>query len=140
MPTVEIHTGDWNTLGQAASEIRRIVFIEEQQVPPEEEWDERDDESLHFIATLGNESVGTARLLPDGHIGRVAVLASTRGLGIGEKLMTAAIQAARRAGHKKAELSAQMHALPFYEQLGFEAYGDIFMDAGIPHREMSLTL
>ncbi|WP_284041408.1 GNAT family N-acetyltransferase [Vreelandella olivaria] len=120
--------------------IRRIVFIEEQRVPQEEEWDGHDSESIHLIATLGSEPVGTARLLPDGHIGRVAVLANARGTGIGYQLMEAAIHTARQAGHAKAELSAQVHALPFYERLGFEAHGKVFMDAGIPHREMTLTL
>ena len=84
--------------------------------------------------------MGTARLLPDGHIGRVAVLDSARGAGIGYQLMEAAIQAAREAGHTHVALSAQLHALAFYQRLGFVAHGGTFMDAGIPHREMLLTL
>nr|WP_290443924.1 GNAT family N-acetyltransferase [Halomonas sp. Ps84H-12] len=127
-------------MGEPASLIRRIVFIDEQQVPQEEEWDGRDTECLHFLATLNGEPVGTARLLPDGHIGRVAVLSSARGTGIGYQLMEAAIKAAREAGHSHAALSAQLHALAFYERLGFVAHGDVFMDAGIPHREMTLFL
>nr|WP_301272807.1 MULTISPECIES: GNAT family N-acetyltransferase [unclassified Halomonas] len=127
-------------MGEPASLIRRIVFIDEQQVPQEEEWDGRDTECLHFLATLNGEPVGTARLLPDGHIGRVAVLSSARGTGIGYQLMEAAIKAAREAGHPHAALSAQLHALAFYERLGFVAHGDVFMDAGIPHREMTLFL
>ncbi|AVI62767.1 GNAT family N-acetyltransferase [Halomonas sp. GFAJ-1] len=140
MSPVDIVSGDWPTLGEAASAIRCTVFIEEQRVPQEEEWDGRDAECRHFLATLNGQPVGTARLLPDGHIGRVAVLPSARGTGIGYQLMEAAIQAAREAGHAKAELSAQLHALAFYERLGFVAYGEIFMDAGIPHRDMALTL
>lgn len=93
-----------------------------------------------LLATLNGEPVGTARLLPDGHIGRVAVLSSARGTGIGYQLMEAAIKAAREAGHSHAALSAQLHALAFYERLGFVAHGDVFMDAGIPHREMTLFL
>nr|WP_301281950.1 GNAT family N-acetyltransferase [Halomonas sp. 707B3] len=127
-------------MGEPASLIRRIVFIDEQQVPQEEEWDGRDTECMHFLATLNGEPVGTARLLPDGHIGRVAVLSSARGTGIGYQLMEAAIKAAREAGHPHAALSAQLHALAFYERLGFVAHGDVFMDAGIPHREMELAL
>jgi predicted GNAT family N-acyltransferase len=135
-----VTSGHWEILEEHASRIRRVVFIDEQQVPQEEEWDGLDSQCLHFLAMLKGEPVGTARLLPDGHIGRVAVLEHARGLGIGYQLMEAAIQAARDAGHARAVLSAQLHALAFYEQLGFVAHGDVFMDAGIPHREMTLFL
>ncbi|MCH4562666.1 GNAT family N-acetyltransferase [Halomonas sp. EGI 63088] len=137
---LEIHEGDWATLGTAAGEIRRVVFIEEQQVPLEEEWDGRDPDCRHFLALAGGHPVGTARLLPDAHIGRVAVLAEARGLGIGAALMRAAIEAARRHGHPAVELAAQTHALAFYEHLGFQAVGDEFLEAGILHRNMRLPL
>ena len=135
-----VEQGDWRQLGEQASEIRRQVFIEEQAVPQEEEWDGRDDECLHFLARLDGQPGGTARLLPDGHIGRVAVLAAGRGRGIGLALMQAAIEAARERGHAHAELAAQTHALAFYRRLGFEAYGPEFLDAGIAHRNMRLDL
>lgn len=135
-----VQRGNWETLGEAASLIRRVVFIDEQRVPQEEEWDGSDADCLHFLAMLNGKPVGTARLLPDGHIGRVAVLSSARGTGIGYQLMEATIEAARAAGHTHAALSAQLHALAFYERLGFVAHGDVFMDAGIPHREMVLAL
>lgn len=138
--SVEIREGDWQTLGEAAGEIRRVVFIEEQDVPRDEEWDGRDPECLHFLALADGRALGTARLLPDGHIGRVAVLAEARGLGIGLALMEAAIAAARQRGLPAAELAAQTHALAFYERLGFEAFGAPFMEAGIPHRNMALRL
>lgn len=137
---LEIRESDWATLGDAASEIRRIVFIEEQRVPVEEEWDGRDGDSRHFLALQDGRPVGTARLLPDAHIGRVAVLDEARGLGVGAALMRAAIAAARRDGHPRVELAAQTHALAFYERLGFEAVGGEFLDAGIPHRNMHLSL
>ncbi|WP_447042472.1 GNAT family N-acetyltransferase [Vreelandella sp. H-I2] len=140
MAITHISVGDWETLGPAASEIRRKVFIDEQNVPQEEEWDGLDPECLHFLAMLDGQPVGTARLLPDAHIGRVAVLANARGTGIGVLLMQAAIEAARHAGHSKVALSAQVQALAFYERLGFVAHGDEFLDAGIPHREMTLSL
>lgn len=140
MAITHISTGDWETLGQAASEIRRQVFIEEQNVPINEEWDGLDPECQHFLALLDGQPVGTARLLPDAHIGRVAVLADARGTGIGLLLMQAAIEAARHAGHAKVALSAQVHALAFYQQQGFIAHGDEFMDAGIPHQAMTLSL
>lgn len=135
-----IQEGSWAELGELAGEIRRVVFINEQCVPLAEEWDGRDDACLHFLAWRGEAALGTARLLPDGHIGRVAVLREARGLGIGAVLMQAAISAARRLGHGKVELAAQTHALAFYERLGFAAFGEVFMDAGIPHRNMRLVL
>ena len=140
MADIEILDGNWDQLGELASEIRRVVFIEEQQVPLEEEWDGRDAECRHFLALRHEIPLGTARLLPDGHIGRVAVLSEARGLGIGVALMEAAIEAARHSGHDQVELAAQTHALDFYERLGFTICGDEFMDAGIPHRNMRLTL
>ncbi|MFO7647931.1 GNAT family N-acetyltransferase, partial [Halomonas campaniensis] len=127
---LEIHEGDWEALGEAAGEIRRVVFIEEQRVPLEEEWDGRDGDCRHFLALLDGAPVGTARLLPDAHIGRVAVLAEARGQGIGAALMAAAIEAARRDGHATVELAAQTHALAFYARLGFTAFGDAFISLG----------
>jgi len=137
---LEICEGSWEALGPEASEIRRVVFIEEQRVPLEEEWDGRDGDCHHFLALLEGRPVGTARLLPDAHIGRVAVLAEARGSGIGAALMHAAIDAAHRKGHPAVELAAQTHALAFYARLGFTAFGDEFLDAGIPHRNMRLSL
>lgn len=137
--SVAIQEGDWDLLADIASGIRRVVFIDEQQVPQEEEWDGQDPACRHFLAYLNGKPVGTARLLPDGHIGRVAVLADARGAGIGGRLMDAAVVTAQRLGHRQVALSAQLHALAFYERLGFVAHGDEFMDAGIPHREMTLS-
>lgn len=140
MSSLRIEQGDWQQLGAQAGEIRRRVFIDEQAVPQQEEWDSRDDQCLHFLAWLDGQPVGTARLLPDGHIGRVAVLAAGRGQGIGLALMRATIEAARERGHAQAELAAQTHALAFYRRLGFEAHGAEFLDAGIAHRNMRLHL
>lgn len=143
---LRIEHGDWASLGSVASEIRRIVFIEEQAVPLEEEWDNRDESCLHFLiwqrklAWQDEQALGTARLLPDGHVGRVAVLKEARGQGLGLRLMRAVIETARGLGHTHLELAAQSHALAFYAQLGFEAFGDEFLDAGIPHRNMQLTV
>ncbi|WP_302141813.1 GNAT family N-acetyltransferase [Halomonas alkalicola] len=137
---LEIREGSWEALSAEATEIRRVVFIEEQRVPLEEEWDGRDPECRHFLALLEGLPVGTARLLPDAHIGRVAVLARARGSGIGAALMAAAIEAARRDGHPAVELAAQTHALAFYARLGFTPFGDEFIDAGILHRNMRLPL
>ncbi|WP_069383481.1 GNAT family N-acetyltransferase [Halomonas caseinilytica] len=138
---VQIREGDWEEFGEVAGDIRRRVFIDEQDVPPEEEWDGRDAECRHFLALDDTgKALGTARLLPDGHIGRVAVLQDARGLGIGLALMKAAIASAQRRGDTSVALAAQIQALPFYERLGFQAHGDTFLDAGIPHRNMTLFL
>lgn len=135
---IKIDQGSWEALGEMAGTIRRSVFIEEQRVPQEEEWDGRDPDCLHFLALIDSRPVGTARLLSDGHIGRVAVVADQRGNGIGLALMAATIEAAHRHGLTRVELAAQVQALAFYERLGFVAHGEIFMEAGILHRNMIL--
>src|SRR5690554_4831795 len=116
---ITIEQGDWETLAEQAREIRHQVFIIEQKVPEDEEWDGRDRVCLHFLAYYQGRALGTARLLPDGHLGRVAVLKEGRGLGLGLRLVEAAIAAARQQGHAQLELAAQLHALPFYQRLGF---------------------
>jgi predicted GNAT family N-acyltransferase len=83
--------------------------------------------------------LGTGRLLPDGHIGRMAVLRQARGAGVGSALLRALMQAARARGDREVMLSAQTHALPFYERFGFVAEGEAYDDAGIPHRVMRLA-
>ena len=139
--SLNIRQGSWSELGDAAGEIRRSVFIDEQQVPIEEEWDGRDPECRHFLALdATGRALGTARLLPDGHIGRVAVLQESRGRGAGLALMQAAIDAARQRGDAQVMLAAQIQALAFYERLGFIAEGETFMEAGIPHRNMVFLL
>lgn len=138
--SVYVQEGDWASLGDVATAIRQRVFIEEQAVPEDEEWDGRDPDCLHFLAYRNGQAIGTARLLPDGHVGRVAVLREGRGLGIGLRLMQATISAARLAGYREVVLDAQLQAIPFYQKLGFEAFGDKFIDAGIEHRSMCLSL
>lgn len=133
-----VTSGDWETLGSACSAIRKVVFIEEQNVPKAEEWDGRDPQCLHFLLHVDDRAVGTARLLPDGHIGRVAILEEARGQGLGLHLMEATLAAAREAGHHAVHLDAQTYAIPFYERLGFTAHGNEFLDANIPHYHMSL--
>lgn len=126
-------------------DIRREVFILEQNVSEDEEWDGRDDEALHLLARdAQNRAIGTARILIEGKtgkIGRVAVRKSARGTGIGAALIRAALEELRTLpGITRAELGAQTHAIGFYEKLGFVAYGPEYDDAGIPHRDMVLDL
>lgn len=121
--------------------VREAVFVREQGVPLELEWDGLDAAAVHVLAEGADGTpMGTGRLLPDGHIGRVAVLPRWRGRGVGRALVAALIEIARRRGLTRVHLSAQTHALPFYEGLGFVAEGEAFMDAGIPHRHMHLML
>lgn len=123
--------------------LRRIVFIEEQGVPEADEVDDKDDTALHLLATDSGTPVGSARLLiagDMGKIGRVCVLKSHRGTGLGAALIRAAITELRGLGLSTAKLGAQTHAIGFYERLGFTATGPEYMDAGIPHRDMTLAL
>lgn len=134
-----IHQTDWKQSKHALSIIRRTVFIDEQRVPESLEWDQFDELSIHLLAIdIHTQAIGCARLLPDGHIGRMAVLPSWRGHGVGSALLHAATQLAQQQGHHKVQLDAQVHAIPFYQRAGFTPFGDEFMDAGIPHRHMQL--
>ncbi len=124
--------------------LRFEVFVEEQGVPPEIERDAYDEIALHLLAVEDGRALGTARILPNGEIGkigRVCVVKAARGTGLGAALIHAALDEMRADGRfTKAALGAQLHALAFYEKLGFAAYGDIFDDAGIPHRMMERAL
>ncbi|MFN3954307.1 MAG: GNAT family N-acetyltransferase [Pararhodobacter sp.] len=124
--------------------LRRRVFIEEQGVSEAEEIDGLDDEAVHLLARIDGHAVGTARLLlrgETGKIGRVCVLREARGTGLGVALIKAALAHLRaRGGIREARLSAQSHAIGFYERLGFTPEGAEFLDAGIPHRHMRRAL
>jgi predicted GNAT family N-acyltransferase len=121
--------------------VRRAVFIVEQGVPEELEWDADDPVATHALAlTADGQPVGTGRLLPDGHIGRMAVSAAWRRRGVGQAILRWLIDCARARGDAAAHLHAQTHALGFYARAGFIAHGAVFMEAGIPHRAMSLSL
>lgn len=123
-------------------QLRRVVFIEEQGVSETDELDDCDDEAIHLLA-LDGVPLGSARLLVEGttgKIGRVCVLAHARGRGIGAALIRSAVQKFRAMGLEEARLGAQTHAMGFYEGLGFQAFGPVYVDAGIPHRDMALPL
>ena len=134
--TLDIRRVTWEDASETLSAIRLEVFVNEQSVPIEEELDGMDEVCTHFLATIDGNPVGVARLMPSGQIGRMAVLVSHRKRGIGALLLKAAVNEAIANGNSRPFLHAQTHALSFYAANGFEAFGDIFLDAGIEHREM----
>lgn len=136
----DIRFGDWTSMQQDAKTIRMEVFVVEQNVPAELEMDDNDAACLHAVAyDAAGAPVGTGRLLPDGHIGRMAVRKAARGMGIGGALLQGLMAQAKARGHKSVALGAQTHAAPFYEKFGFAVVGQEFMEAGIPHVEMAHT-
>ncbi len=150
LTAIAIQQVSWKAQSSLLSSIRRRVFMEEQGVPESEEWDGLDDSARHFLALApSGEAIGTARLVIEGinedrhatayHIGRVAVLPSWRYQGVGSSLMQAALRWCRQDAlplGATVQLNAQVDRLSFYQRLGFIAEGEVFMDAGIPHKAM----
>ena len=131
----------WERDDEALRLIRFAVFVVEQHVPEELEWDGIDAACEHAIAEdEAGSPIGVGRLLPDGHIGRMAVLREWRGCGVGGAILERLVALARERGHAVARLNAQTHAMPFYRSHGFVAVGDEFDEAGIPHRAMERAL
>jgi predicted GNAT family N-acyltransferase len=139
-PSLECTVADWPAERRELERIRRAVFIEEQEIPEKDEWDDEDAGSVHVVARLNRDPVGTGRLNPAGKIGRIAVMAGYRGRGIGTRILLRLLDEARRLGIREPYLHAQVQAVPFYEKLGFACRGDAFDEAGIPHVRMSLVL
>ncbi len=141
MAEITVRLGSWETMRAEAEPIRFEVFVTEQKVPAEIELDHWDPQSVHALAfDEDGAAIGTGRLLPDGHVGRMAVRARARGLGVGSALLRALMVEARRRGHTEVVLSAQTHAVPFYEREGFRTEGGVYDDAGIPHIDMRRTV
>ncbi len=121
--------------------VRETVFIQEQHVPVELEWDGLDAAAIHVVALDKNAQViGTARMLATGHIGRMAVLPAWRHQGVGSAMLKELLSVARQKQLARVYLHAQTTAVGFYKHHGFEATGKEFMDAGIPHRYMERPL
>ncbi len=135
-----MHTMGWEEARTEAAPIRFVVFVDEQKVPAEIELDEHDAACVHVIARAEGRAVGTGRLLPDAHIGRMAVLKEWRGRGVGAAMLDTLIAKARARGDQEVSLSAQTHALDFYRKQGFVEEGPQYLDAGIPHQTMRKTL
>ena len=140
---IELSITNWTEAQSLVKPLRYQVFVIEQKVPEEMEWDEFDEIAWHAIVTADNQTVGTGRLILDGHIakiGRMAVQSSRRNQGIGKSILNALIQTAKEKGAQECILHAQTHAIAFYAKEDFEPHGPIFDEAGIPHVEMRLIL
>lgn len=140
-PSFHITEVAWQSAAPALRKIRTTVFIIEQHVPEALEWDGEDDAAWHLLAiTSEGVCIGCARILPSGVIGRMAVLPAWRNKGVGRELLQAAIALCKTHGQGICRLSAQVHAIPFYEKAGFAICSSEYLDAGIPHRDMQLAI
>lgn len=138
---VHVIPADWQTHKEQLRQIRETVFIVEQEVSREIEWDGLDDTSEHFLAVNeAGQYIGCTRLLPSGQIGRMAVLAEYRGTGIGAALLAACVAHGKAAGYDRLFLHAQSYAETFYHKGGFIRYGEPFVEADIPHIAMEMKL
>ena len=136
----KIKTATWSDDMATLKAIRFAVFVEEQLVPAEEEVDAFDPLSIHAIAWSNGTAAACGRLLPDGHIGRMAVLKPFRGCGVGARVLQHLMERARQRGDREVVLSAQTHAIGFYEKFGFVLEGGEYLDCNIPHRDMRKIL
>lgn len=136
----KVKTATWPDDNATLKSIRFEVFVDEQKVPAESEVDEHDPRSIHAIAWADGVAAGCGRLLPDGHIGRMAVRKPFRGQGVGAALLVHLIERARQRGDDQVVLSAQTHAIGFYEKFGFVVENGEYLDCDIPHRDMRKIL
>ena len=129
---------------QTVMAIRHRVFVVEQRVPVELETDSYDDDADHLLGLVDGVPLGAGRLVVEsdaqGHLGRLAVLSEARGSGLGVALVRAIEERAQERGLGSVVLGSQVYAVGFYERLGYAAYGEVFDDAGIPHRHMRKEL
>lgn len=125
---------------ESIHKIRNKVFTIEQGIPSETDFDGIDATALHALIYIDNIAVGTGRMLDDGHIGRISILKECRGIGLGGVLVKALIESATEKDYDRVYLGAQKHAIEFYLKLGFQPYGDEYLEAGILHCSMSKVL
>jgi NAD(P)-dependent dehydrogenase (short-subunit alcohol dehydrogenase family)/predicted GNAT family N-acyltransferase len=134
--SVVLELGHWSTMRKHAQPVRFQVFVDEQGIDPALELDTLDAECVHCVAWIDGVVAGTGRLLPDGHIGRMAVLAAFRRSGVGGLILERLVSEARSRGHQRVELSAQAYVETFYRRHGFSREGAIYQEAGIDHVRM----
>jgi predicted GNAT family N-acyltransferase len=144
-PMVRVDTGSWSDLGRDAHRLRQAVFVDEQKIPADLEWDADDAHAEHALAVNRfGLAVGTGRLVQVaagvGKIGRMAVMRDVRGGGVGRSVLDALVRRARQRGLHEVMLHAQASAVNFYQRAGFSARGPAFDEAGIPHQAMALAL
>jgi len=137
---LKLRIADWKKDREKLSAIRSQVFIKEQNVPEEMEWDEYDESAVHFLVFDKENVIASARLKSDGQIGRMAVLAEYRNRGIGTMLLLFILNTARDFEYKEVYLHAQVTAINFYQKQGFRCNTEIFYEANIPHRGMLLKI
>jgi len=130
-------TTDWNSSKDQLTFVRKQVFIIEQGIDPRDEWDDKDEDAVHFVS-FGTTAVptGTCRLTEEGQLGRLAVLQAYRHQGYGEMLLNKAIKVAREMGIRKVFLNAQADSQTFYEKQSFKTDGKMFLSAGKMHVKM----
>ena len=133
---LQVFTADWKTHQSELRQIREAVFIDEQSVPEELEWDEDDSSAIHFLVRSNNDYIATGRLKPDGQIGRMAVMKAFRRCGVGSKLLDYILIKAKESGFNKVFLHAQVSVVDFYKNKNFITTGNIFEEANIPHQTM----
>jgi predicted GNAT family N-acyltransferase len=141
MSEFTVHIVSWHDGEPLLRAVREEVFMREQGVSAELEWDGLDESCHHALAlSAKGEAIGCGRITQDAHIGRMAVLKGWRGRKVGTQLLEALLDDARNQSYAEIELSAQVQALPFYRRFGFVEEGEVFMDADMPHRMMRLRL
>ena len=138
---VRVELMPWEKAQPVAAPLRFAIFVGEQNVPRGIELDDMDEKSLHAVAfDEAGKAIGTGRLLPEGRIGRMAVVKEWRRRGVGAELLEALVAEARRRGFTEVALSAQLQAAEFYRSHGFVAEGKVYEEAGILHQAMKKTL
>jgi predicted GNAT family N-acyltransferase len=131
----------WEQAQPSAGPLRFAIFVDEQNVPSGIELDDQDEHCVHAVAfDVDGKPIGTGRLLPDGHIGRMAVVKEWRRRGIGAEILEALMAEARKRGHAEVVVSAQLQAAEFYREHGFAAEGKVYPEAGILHQTMRRKL
>ena len=139
MENYSVRIVSWDEAALFLRTVREAVFINEQGVPKELEWDGLDSHCCHCLAVSEEgEAIGCGRMTLDAHIGRMAVLRAWRGRKVGTAILEVLLEEARKRSYPEVELSAQIHAVPFYRRFNFEEEGDVYLDAGIPHLKMRL--
>ena len=140
MSDVEVLQVSWQDMESHLRDIRTKVFIEEQNVPEDLEWEDADLNAVHLLVKTAGPYVATARLLNTGQIGRMAVLKPYRLSGLGTTMLAKLLSIAEEKNMQRVTLNAQVDAMAFYIKQGFKVESDVFDDAGIPHRKMSKSL